>query len=193
MGVVLAAILAHGLWAHTRSAGRWGEDRVATDEVGAGAYRRALVYASRMRRAPKRVLWGGILTRAWAALTVLGFVPAGAAAVVLFVIVAEHDPLCAVFAVSVGALVISGLGLGLALMRAAHAVEHREEAEFVGRALRWSHGHHLMVAITFVLAAVWLGHDMAGMIVLLSLPPCLVGSAITFLLGKAARRATATD
>jgi hypothetical protein len=189
----VAAIVAHGLWAHGESRGRWGEERIGRALVGAGAYRAAPVFETRARHAPSRVLWAGILARVWATLTALVFAPAGGLAAFMFLVTARHQPLATLFMLVSGALAVSGLGLSFALVRAAHEVQHREHAEPFENTLRWSHAHHMLVACFFIAAALAFGEHDAWIAIALVVPPCLVGIGITLLLGNAGRLAAMPD
>jgi len=193
IGAVLVAIVMRGLWVHAHPNGLWGQKRIVTGALGAGAYRSAPVHSVRARHAPRRVLLAGILSRVWAALTLLVFAPAGVLGAMLFGAVGEHSPLGVVFVVLTAGVVISGFALGVALARAGGVVMHRERLEPLAPTLRWSYAHHVLVAATFLAGALAFEAEMARAVVYTVVPVCAVGIAITWLLGSAERRSATID
>lgn len=190
---IIVVGLARAVWLHVHPSGRWGEERVATGVVGAGAYRSHVHYESHDRRAPKRVLFATMLGRTWAALTGLVFAPAGLLAALLFGVAGEHAPLGVVFVIAVLALSISGFALSVALVRATGAVARRDTSTPLATTLTWSHLHHGLVVATFFSAAVVFEPHSAGLVAMTVLPTCLVGVAVTLLLASAEQRAAQVD
>lgn len=185
VAVVLAALAA--LHAHHRSRGRWGWSRVPLGESGEGAYRSAERHADVARRAPGAVLGAGLSARVWAALTVLVFVPAGGLATLLMVALGEEHAFSTLFGILVGLLVLSGLGLGVGLVRSAVIIEQRRVDDDVREVVRWSFVHHALVALVFVAEGALLDPQAFALAIVTVVPVCAVGAGVAVALRRASR------
>lgn len=162
--------------AYRRTRGRWGHD-VETVSHGEGAYRSGTTERRTPIRAPGSVFGAGVGARIWGVLTLLVFAPAGALAACMMI--GASEPAGTIGGLVVGALSLSGLGLGFAYFGASRAIEKRNDLDVAHGIERWSFAHHALVVLTFVVAGFAINDEAGVLAIATVLPVCLVGMAIT--------------